>query len=94
MEQTLSRCTDLEAEIRHLVLQWLLGALVEALQALRGVALVIAVTLVAEQRFASPKQLMAFLGLMLREHSSGGSVRSRGISANNDHSIEKRWTDI
>lgn len=84
MEQILSRRTDLEAEIRNLVPQWSLSSLVEALQALRGVALVIAVTLVAEvgdmRRFANPKQLMAFLGLTPGEHSSGGSVRPRGIT--------------
>jgi transposase len=84
MEQVLSRRSDLEGEIRNLVPQWSLGPLVDALQALRGVALVIAVTLVTEigdmRRFASPKQLMAFLGLTPGEHSSGGSIRPRGIT--------------
>ncbi len=39
---------ELETELRELVPRWSLGTLVNALQALRGVALVIAVTLVAE----------------------------------------------
>jgi len=48
---------------------------------LRGVAEVTAVTLVAEvgefSRFRSPRQLMAYAGLVPREHSSG-SRRSQG----------------
>lgn len=57
---------------------------VAALQALRGVALVVAATLVAEvgdlTRFANPRQLMAHLGLVPREHSSGASKRRGGIT--------------
>ena len=91
MEQNLSRRSDLETQIRELVPQWSLGALVDALQALRGVALVIAVTLVAEvgdmRRFASPKQLMAFLGLTPGEHSSGNSIRPRGITKAGNNSV-------
>jgi transposase len=53
---------------------------VAGLQAPRGVALVTAVTLVADvgrsSRFASPRQLMGYRGLGPREHSSGGR-RSR-----------------
>ena len=51
-----------------------------ALQALRGLALVAAATLVAElgdiTRFANPRQFMAYLGLVPSEHSSG-STQSR-----------------
>ena len=54
------------------------------LQALRGVASVIAIALVAEigdfERFASPRDLMAYMGLVPGEHSSGASVRPRGIT--------------
>ena len=49
--------------------------MVKALQALRGLALVAAATLVAElgdiTRFANPRQFMAYLGLVPSEHSSG-----------------------
>ena len=58
--------------------------MVQALQALRGVGLVAAATLVAElgdiTRFANPRQLMAFLGLVPSEHSSGGTRRQGGIT--------------
>src|SRR5712671_3784313 len=51
---------------------------------MRGVALVVAVTVVAEvgdfRRFANARQLMAYLGLVPSEHSSGASVRRGGIT--------------
>jgi hypothetical protein len=57
---------------------------VTALQAMRGVALVVAVTVVAEvgdfRRFATERLLMAYLGLVPSEHSSGASVRRGGIT--------------
>ena len=58
--------------------------MVQALQALRGVGLVAAATLVAElgdiTRFTNPRQLMAFLGLVPSEHSSGSTRRQGGIT--------------
>lgn len=57
---------------------WSLQPVVSALQALRGLAVVGAITLVAEigdfRRFANPRQLMAWLGLVPCEHSSGAST--------------------
>ena len=57
---------------------------VEAIQAMRGVAFIVAVTVVAEvgdfDRFETPRQLMAYLGLTPAEHSSGASVRRGGIT--------------
>lgn len=54
---------------------------IEALMALRGVNLLTATTVVAEigdlRRFAGAPQLMAYLGVVPSEHSSGGK-RSRG----------------
>lgn len=71
-------------QIAELVPDWSLGPMVTALQALKGVGMVIAATLVAEvgefSRFASPRKLMAYLGLVPGEHSSGGSIRPRGIT--------------
>lgn len=57
---------------------------IQALQTLRGVAEVIATSLVAEVgelgRFRSPAQLMAYAGLVPREYSSGSSRRQGGIT--------------
>jgi transposase len=59
-------------------------AVIEALQTLRGIATVSAVTLVAEvgpfTRFARPRQLMGYSGVVSREHSSGGRVRRGAIT--------------
>ena len=48
-----------------------------ALQAMRGIDLVSAATLVAEvgdfRRFRSASELMSFVGLVPSEHSSGGA---------------------
>jgi transposase len=58
--------------------------LIEALQALRGIAKVSAVTLVAElgvlSRFSHPRQLMGYTGIVSREHSSGERIRRGAIS--------------
>jgi hypothetical protein len=55
-----------------------------ARQALRGMALVAAATVVAElgdiTRFANPRQLMAYLGPVPSEHSSGATRRQGGIT--------------
>jgi transposase len=57
---------------------------IDALQALRGIAKVSAVTIVAEvgqlSRFARPRQLMGYSGAVSREDSSGGKIRRGGIT--------------
>jgi transposase len=59
-------------------------AVIEALQALRGVAQTTAATIVSElgslSRFDSPRQLMGYSGLVSREHSSGNRVQRGGIT--------------
>jgi transposase len=61
-----------------------LRAVIEALQALRGVAQTTAATIVSElgslSRFASPRQLMGYSGLVASEHSSGGKVQRGPIT--------------
>jgi transposase len=93
MEQALARRTELEEQIRQLLPEWSLAGLVDALQSLRGVALVIAVSVVAEvgdlTRFEGPKQLMAFLGLVPGEHSSGSKIRPRGITKTGNISVRR-----
>lgn len=74
---------------------------IEALMALRGVNLLTATTVVAEigdlHRFANAPQLMAYLGLVPSEHSSG-STKSRGsiTKTGNGHVrrvlVEAAWT--
>ena len=90
LAQAEARKKELEEQIADLIPEWSLGPMVIALQALKGVVPVIAATLVAEvgefSRFPSPRKLMAYVGLVPGEHSSGGSIRPRGItkSGNSD----------
>ena len=57
---------------------------IDALQALRGIALVTAVTIVAEvgelSRFAKPRQLMGYSGAVASEDSTGTRIRRGGIT--------------
>lgn len=59
-------------------------AVIDGLQALRGVARLTATTLAVEignfSRFQTAKQLMAYCGVVPREHSSGTSRRQGGIT--------------
>ena len=96
-----ARRDRLTRQIRELLPCWSMAPLVAALQAMRGVALLAAVTLVAEigdfRRFANPRQLMAYLGLVPSEYSSGKRVaRGRITKAGNSHArrvlVEGAWT--
>jgi transposase len=65
-------------------------AVIEALQALRGVAKLTAITIVTEigtfQRFGKPTQLMGYTGLVPSEYSSGGrESKGRITRAGNAH---------
>ena len=59
-------------------------AVIEALQALRGIAQISAVTILAElgnvSRFPAPRQLMGYSGIVASEHSSGERSRRGGIT--------------
>ena len=78
------RIERLVAAIREAVPNWALAPVVGPLQAMRGIDLVAAVTILAEigdlQRFASPRQLMAYLGLVASERSTGESVKRGSIT--------------
>ena len=84
VEAATARRDRLEAHIEAALSDWSLTPVVKALQALRGLALVAAATLVAElgdiTRFANPRQFMAYLGLVPSEHSSGSTRRQGGIT--------------
>ena len=76
------RRDHLEAHIEAALPDWSLTPVVKALQALRGLALVAAATLVAElgdiTRFANPRQFIAYMGLVPSEHYTGSTRRARG----------------
>jgi transposase len=74
----------LTTQIEAMLPDWTLAPVVAALQTMRGMALVNAATLIAElgdlSRFANPRQLMAYLGLVPSEHSSGTSIKRGGLT--------------
>jgi transposase len=85
-----ARVERLTAELEKLVPGWKRASVVNALQALRGVSFVTAVTLVAEvgyfSRFQNPRTLMGFFGLVPSEHSTGTKRRLGAITkAGNTH---------
>ena len=84
VQEAETRRERLTQQIEELLPNWSMAPVVAALQSMRGVALIVAVTVVAEvgdfRRFANPRQLMAYLGLVPSEHSSGSSVRRGGIT--------------
>lgn len=101
VEDAEKRVACLAQQIEHLLETWSMAPVVKAIQAMRGIALINAVTLVAEigdlTRFASPRQLMAYVGLVPSEHSTGVSVRRGGVTkAGNGQArralIEGAWT--
>ncbi len=94
------RVEQLERMLREQARDWYFAPVVNALQAMRGVRFVNAVTLVAElgdmSRFDSPRQLMCFLGLVPSQHSSGEHTRLGPITkSGNRHArrnlIEAAW---
>lgn len=95
-----ARLARIELGLHEHVRAWRMGPVVEAVQALRGVQFTVAVTVIAElgdiTRFANPRQLMSYLGLIPSEYSSGPSRRQGGITkAGNTHAwralVEGAW---
>lgn len=100
VELATARVDRLTKRLAERVASWDKAPLVTALQALRGVELVSAATLVAEvgdfRRFRSASELMSFVGLVPSEHSSGGSRRQGRITrTGNGHVrrilVESAW---
>ena len=99
-QQRLQRLQRLDQQIQYFVEQWRLYPAVQALMSLRGVQMIVAVTVVSElgdlSRFTNPKQLMSFLGLIPSEYSSGPRQKRGGITkTGNGHVrrilIEAAW---
>jgi len=76
---------------------WRLAAVVSALRTLRGIDTVSAIGLVAEigdiQRFAHPRHLMSYLGLVPSERSSGATVRRGGITKSGNAHARRLLTE-
>jgi transposase len=95
------RVVQLTDQLMRALPEWSLAPVVDSLVALRGIDKLAAIVLLAElgdlSRFDSPRQLMAFLGLVPSEHSSGGRRRQGAITlTGNGHArrmlIESAWS--
>lgn len=95
------RVLALEKQIEQAARASVVWPVIEALMALRGVQLLTATTTAAEigdlKRFASAPQLMAYLGLVPSEHSSGERQRRGGITKTGNSEVrrvlvEAAWT--
>jgi transposase len=95
------RLQGLDEQLDRVARESVFWPVIEALMALRGVNLLSATTIVAEigdlHRFASAPQLMAYLGLVPSEHSSGAKQSRGGITkTGNGHVrrllVEAAWT--
>ena len=95
------RVERLTSALREQVAGWRWAPAVQALMSLRGIEFVAATTLVAElgdlSRFAHPKELMSYLGLVPSEYSTGETrVQGRITKTGNGHVrrilIESAWT--
>lgn len=95
------RVVNITAALRGQVAGWRFAAVVATLTALRGIDFIAAATLVAElgdlSRFAHPKELMSFLGLVPSEYSTGetrvqGAITKTGNSHARRVLIESAWT--
>jgi transposase len=84
IDEALARLRRLEQQLVAIVPSWSMAPVVAAYQALRGASFLVAVTIAAEigdlRRFDTPRQLMAFLGLVPRERSTGDTVRRAGLT--------------
>jgi transposase len=79
-----NRLERLDAQLAELVPSWSMAPVVAAYQALRGVSFIVAATFVSEvgdvRRFDNPRQLMAYLGLVPSERSTGETVKRGGLT--------------
>jgi transposase len=100
LEQALARLADLDQDVTALATTEPYRAPVGWLRCFRGIDTLSAMILIAEivdfQRFRSPRELMAYLGLVPSEYSSGGKERRRALTkAGNGHArrvlVEAAW---
>ncbi len=97
----IQRVLGLDQHIERVAQASAVWPIIEALMALRGVSLLTAATIMAEvgdlTRFTNASQLMAYLGLVPSERSSGPTTRRGGITkTGNAHVrrvlVEAAWT--
>ena len=93
LEQLEQEVCRLEADLAEIANEARYEAPVKVLMAFRGIGLVSALTVIFElgdiRRFAHPRQLMAYLGLVPSEHSSGDRTKRGGITKTGNVHVRK-----
>jgi len=101
VKQAQQRVVDLTDQMHKVLMNWSMAPVIQALVCLRGIDVLSAMVIVAElgdlRRFESPRQLMAYLGLVPSEHSSGSRRRQGAITrTGNRHArrmlVECAWS--
>ena len=101
IEDAAQRLRRIDEQLTSIVPSWSMAPVVKAYQAMRGASFLVAVIFAAEigdiRRFDTPRQLMAFLGLVPGERSTGNTVRRTSLTlAGNRRArrvlIEAAWT--
>lgn len=84
ISERMQRLQRLDNELIHQVKNWRYYPVVKAIQAMRGIRLLVALGTVAElgdlRRFDHPRKLMSYLGLVPSENSSGQKRRQGSIT--------------
>ena len=87
------RIGRLERQMEDALPTWSLRGLVRGLMAMRGIQLVTAMTHAAElgdlTRFGRAEELMAFVGVVPSEHSSGQTRRQGGITKSGNRHVRR-----
>jgi transposase len=93
IKETHERLRRLTEQLREQSNSWRMNRLVTALMCLRGFDFAAATTLVAEigdpRRFAQPRELMSYLGLVPSEHSSGQSRHQGAITRTGNKHVRR-----
>jgi transposase len=84
ISERIKRVERLVNELMYQAKQWRYYPVIQALQAMRGIRFLVAVGTIAElgdlRRFDHPRKLMAYLGLVSKENSSGDNRKQGGIT--------------
>lgn len=84
LNERTQRLNNLDNELAHISSQWRFYPVVKAIQAMRGVSLIVAMGLICElgdlTRFDHPSKLMAYIGLVPSEHTSSDKRRLGSIT--------------
>lgn len=84
LNERTQRLNNFDNELAHIGSQWRFYPVVKAIQAMRGVSMIVAMGLICElgdlTRFDHPSKLMAYIGLVPSEHTSSDKRRLGSIT--------------